>query len=221
MNILTAGRRQVIFVRSGQTSWATENRFVGTTDLELIQVGHEAAIKTAKNLKSLGPTAILTSSLKRAVSTGTAIARQAQLSIRTDDRLLPPQASALVGLSREQILECYGDISQIRAGAPGKARSAGIGEALHDIAFGATKCIHETLAHGPVDEVLVIVTHDLTARAAICVMLDLPIDLWGTFEEMSYCAWSTIEQGRQGWRLKEHNILTSGRGLFAVEDRQS
>jgi glucosyl-3-phosphoglycerate phosphatase len=196
----------VILVRSGHTSWAANGRFVGTKDLDLDRPGIEAAYNTAEQLKLAAPTALLASDLRRAVSTVAALERSTGLSARADVRLRPPTVTACEGLTEEQISARYPAEAAKWLTSRRGARFPGGGESRLEAGTRAADCIIEALAHGSRDEVLVVVTHDVTARAVICKMLNLPDPWWGTFEEISHCAWSTISETKTGWRLIEHNL---------------
>jgi glucosyl-3-phosphoglycerate phosphatase len=199
----------VILVRSGQTPWAADGRFAGARDLDINQQGMEAADNTAQQLKMAAPTALLTSDLQRAVSTAVALERCTGLSAFADARLRPPTATTCDGLTYEQMSVRYPDEYGRWSASQRYAQFPGGGESRHEVGIRAVECILEALGRGSRDEVLIVVTHDITARAVICTMIELPDPWWGVFEEMRHCSWSTIGATRTGWRLTEHNLRRS------------
>ncbi|MSW86630.1 MAG: histidine phosphatase family protein, partial [Actinobacteria bacterium] len=61
--------RRIVLWRHGRTSWNSERRFQGQTDISLDDVGREQAANAARLLTGLKPTAIISSDLERAVDT--------------------------------------------------------------------------------------------------------------------------------------------------------
>jgi broad specificity phosphatase PhoE len=205
-NGLARGRRQVIFLRSGQTAWGADRRFVGNRDIDLDHQGVLAAHYAAKQLGFIRPTAIITSDLQRATKTAAPLEDRTGLSALKDSRLRPLNAPTLEGLTPLQISQRYPGELQTWEDGGSKAQPPGGGESRWEAGRRATECILEALTTGTQDAVLIVVTHDLTARAAICTMLDFLDSQWGTFEELSYCAWSTLDQGRRGWFIGKYNV---------------
>jgi broad specificity phosphatase PhoE len=158
-------------------------------------------------LMALRPTTIITSDLKRATETAAALEHRTGLPALKDGRLRPLSAGSLEGLTPSEIYERYLDEWRTWDEADSETRPPGGGESRWEAGYRASQSILDALAKGTEREVLVVVTHDLTARAAISAMLHLPDPSWDTFEEMPHCAWSTLREGRRSWYIREYNIL--------------
>ena len=206
MRPLVAGRRRVALVRSGPTAWADEGRFVGSNDLDLTALGLSIAEDTAQQLRLLSPTKIVTSDSRRALTTTAALERSTGLTADRDARLRSPNALAWEGLTCRQISSLYPSQSFAWATSTLDVGQASAVESRKDVCVRATASLTETLEQGSPDELLIVVTHDLTARVLISTMLNLPDSMWSTFGEMDHCSWSLLAEERRSWRLTHHNI---------------
>ncbi|MGW2223451.1 histidine phosphatase family protein, partial [Nonomuraea sp. NPDC001684] len=54
----------------------------------------------------------------------------------------------------------------------------------------------------------VVASHGAALRLGICELLGLPEELWPALGGLGNCSWSVLQEGRQGWRLLEHNAGT-------------
>ena len=199
--------RQVVFLRCGQTARSADSQFLGNQDFDINDEGFAAATKAAEQLMLVQPTVILSSDLQRATRTAAALERRTRLVAHRDIRLRPLTAAALEGLTPSEIIERYPDEYWAWEEARGHSRPPGGGESRWEAGRRAADCILEACVRGTDNDTIVVVTHDLTARAAMCAILDLPERYWGMFEEIRHCAWSTLREGRKGWFIGEHNIL--------------
>ena len=77
------------FVRHGETSWNTESRVCGVTDLPLTKFGHEQAVMTGEKILESGIyfDEIISSPLIRARQTAEHISQMTGKPVRIDDRL--------------------------------------------------------------------------------------------------------------------------------------
>jgi len=198
--------RQVIFLRTGQTAGSVSSRYLGSQNLDLNNQGLVAATTAAEQLMLTQPTAILSSGLQRATRTAAALEQRTGLVAHRDIRLRPLDAAALEGLTPSEISERYPEDAQAWQEAHCHNRPPGGGESRSEAGRRAADCILEVFARRTSNGTIVVVTHDLTARAAMCTILDLPDRSWGIFDEIRHCAWSTLREGRQGWFIGEHNI---------------
>ncbi len=78
---------RLFLVRHGQTSWNSDMRAQGHTDIELDEVGERQARQVAEVAADLGIARVVSSDLKRAASTATAIANAAQVPLQLDHAL--------------------------------------------------------------------------------------------------------------------------------------
>ena len=100
-----APRRRVVFWRHGRTAWNLENRFQGATDVPLDEVGLAQAAAAAPALARMGPTAIVSSDLDRAVTTARVLADLTGLDVVEDAGLRETDGGRWQGLTRDEIIE--------------------------------------------------------------------------------------------------------------------
>lgn len=81
------GKTRLYMIRHGQSEGNLYNLFLGHTDLDLTELGHRQAEKTAEYLASLPVDAIYASDLKRAFHTALHTAEKKGLPVRPDPQL--------------------------------------------------------------------------------------------------------------------------------------
>lgn len=72
---MSAQRTRLLLSRHGQTVWHTENRYAGSSDIDLTVTGHAQAHQLSLWCQRARPAAVLSSPLRRAVQTATPSAR--------------------------------------------------------------------------------------------------------------------------------------------------
>jgi glucosyl-3-phosphoglycerate phosphatase len=192
--------------RHGQTAWNLEDRFQGSTDVELDDVGQAQAERAARLLASLEPNVIVSSDLRRAQDTAEALARLVGLPVRLDPRLRETFGGSWQGRTAAELAER--DREAYAAWRSGVDVPAGGGERRTEVAARVCPAIMDAVADVPPGGTLVVVTHGGSARAAIGTLLDLPLDRWAVVGGLANCSWSVLEaseHGTGGWRLVEHN----------------
>ncbi|MBX6383278.1 MAG: histidine phosphatase family protein [Microbispora sp.] len=192
--------RRVVCLRHGQTLWNVEKRFQGHTDIELDEVGIAQAARAASLLAALRPTMIVSSDLRRAYDTASALARLTGLDVAVDKDLRERGGGEWEGLTREEI----------KAGWPVEyeAWEAPGGEDVASVADRVADAIARWAARLDEDGLLVVASHGAALRLGICRLLGLPQELWSALGGLGNCSWSVLEEGRRGWRLLEHNAGT-------------
>ena len=193
----------VVLWRHGQTAWNLEDRFQGSTDVELDDVGRGQADRAARLLASLAPSLVVSSDLVRASATARSLAGLVGLEVRLDERLRETYGGSWQGRTVSEMLET--DRDDYQAWRSGADVPAGGGERRSDVAARVVPAITDALAEVPPGGTLVVVTHGGSARAAIGTMLGLPLDRWAVVGGLANCCWSVLEEVGPGWRLVEHN----------------
>lgn len=189
--------------RHGQTAWNLEGRFQGQTDVDLDEVGVAQAERSASLLAGLAPAAIVSSDLRRAMDTASALARIVRLEVAVEPRLRETHGGEWQGLTNAEIRARYpGGFEAWVHGADLPGEGAETREAVGRRAVAA---IHDALTGICDGETLVAVTHGGAARSAIGSLLGLPQPCWTALGPLSNCCWSVLEQHDGGWRLLEHN----------------
>jgi probable phosphoglycerate mutase len=192
--------RRIVCLRHGQTVWNVERRFQGHTDIALDETGVAQAARAASLLAALQPTMIVSSDLRRAYDTASALGRVSGLEVVVDKDLRERGGGEWEGLTREEI----------KAGWPAEfeAWEAPGGELVTDVAERVAEAILRWSAKTGDDGLLVVASHGAALRLGIVRLMGLPQELWTAVGGLGNCAWSVLEQGRKGWRLLEHNAGT-------------
>lgn len=194
----------MVLWRHGQTAWNLEDRFQGSTDVELDEVGRAQAERSARLLAALGPRAIVSSDLARAADTARALAALCGLEVRLDPRLRETYGGRWQGRTVSELMT--EDRELYTSWRAGEDVPAGGGERRTELAARVVPAITEALGDLADGETLVVVTHGGSARAAIGSMLTLPLDRWAVIGGLANCCWSVLEEiASPGWRLVEHN----------------
>ncbi|GAB3133387.1 histidine phosphatase family protein [Microbispora hainanensis] len=192
--------RRVVCLRHGQTLWNVEKRFQGHTDIALDETGVAQAARAASLLAALRPTMLVSSDLRRAYDTASALGRLTGLDVSVDKDLRERGGGEWEGLTRDEI----------RAGWPVEyeAWEAPGGEDVGHVADRVADAIGRWAARLDEDGLLVVASHGAALRLGICRLLGLPQELWSALGGLGNCSWSVLEEGRRGWRLLEHNAGT-------------
>ncbi|MCT9931022.1 histidine phosphatase family protein [Planotetraspora sp. A-T 1434] len=192
--------RRVVCLRHGQTLWNVEQRFQGHTDIALDETGAAQAARAASLLAALQPTMIVSSDLRRAFDTASALGRLAGLDVSVDKDLRERGGGEWEGLTR----------AEIRAGWPAEfeAWEAPGGELVTDVADRVAEAILRWSAKLGDNGLLVVASHGAAIRLGIARLMGLPQELWSVLGGLGNCSWSVLEEGRKGWRLLEHNAGT-------------
>jgi broad specificity phosphatase PhoE len=102
--------KTVWFVRHGETDWNAEMRWQGYTDIPLNDAGRKQAARAGEALRGRPLKGILSSDLSRARETAEIIAAPHGLPVFTTDKLREVQIGDLEGMTRDEVVERYGDV---------------------------------------------------------------------------------------------------------------
>lgn len=203
--------RRIVFWRHGRTSWNSEQRFQGQTDIPLDEVGIEQASRAAGMLATLRPSLIVSSDLSRAQQTAEPLARILGLPVVLDEGLRETYAGEWEGLQRPDLEAGYGDLLQ-RWSAEPDVRPGITGETRREVAARMVAAVDRALERIGPGEALIVVTHGGAARAGIGAILGLPAEHWSILGVLTNCSWSVlVENGTEygaHWRLQEYNAGT-------------
>ncbi|MEW9533285.1 histidine phosphatase family protein [Microbispora sp. NPDC049125] len=192
--------RRIVCLRHGQTLWNVEKRFQGHTDIALDETGVAQAARAASLLAALRPTMIVSSDLRRAFDTASALARLTGLDVAVDKALRERGGGEWEGLTR----------AEIRAGWPVQYEEwdAPGGETVTHVADRVAEAVLRWAARLDENGLLVVASHGAAIRLGLARLLGLPQELWPVLGGLGNCSWSVLEEGRKGWRLLEHNAGT-------------
>lgn len=192
--------------RHGQTAWNLEERFQGSTDIELTEAGIAQARRAARLLAAVSPDAIVSSDLRRAAATATELAALTGLPVAHYEGLRETYAGLWQGLTHTEIVGRYGD--EYAAWKRGEPVRRGGGELETEVADRAAPVVLAAADKLPDGGVLVVVSHGGTIRTTIGRLLGLDPVSWESLGGLSNCCWSVLGEGVRGWRLNEHNAGT-------------
>jgi broad specificity phosphatase PhoE len=158
----------LLLVRHGQSEWNAAGLMQGQTPhVPLTPLGHAQAEAAAAELARLGPGALISSDLVRAVQTADHCARATGLPIVTAPALREQGYGELEGRPSRDLWDVV-DWTDPHWSAPG-------GESLAEL-HGRVGAFLKTLSAEPPSDVIALVTHGDTIRAAQAVVAGLGPD---------------------------------------------
>ena len=148
----------------------------------------------------MAPAVVVTSDLARAADTARALTDLLGATALPDRRLRELDLGAWQGLTSDEARERFPD--EHAAWRAGQDVPRGGGETYRQAGERAAACLRD---HLPDSGTLLAVTHGGTARAALGVLLELPVTSWGRLVPLGNARWSVLAEGEIGWRLERHN----------------
>lgn len=189
--------RRLVMLRHGQTEFNLGNRMQGQLDTELSDLGRAQAAAAADVLSKRRPLLIVSSDLRRAHATATALAAGTGVSVRLDTRLRETHLGDWQGLTHHQV----------DAVAPG-ARLAWRedaswaphgGESRLDVAARSVPLVAELIAEESrwgdpkePDRPVVLVAHGGLIAALSAALLGLPVANWPALGGMGNASWTQL-----------------------------
>ncbi|GAA4475789.1 histidine phosphatase family protein [Rhodococcus olei] len=208
--------RRLILLRHGQTEYNAGDRMQGQLDTDLSELGRLQAKTVARVLAEREPVAVVSSDLRRARDTATAVGERAGLAVATDERLRETHLGQWQGLTHTQVDERDpGARAAWRADAtwapPG-------GENRIDVARRAVPVVAELAASrtGWGEQPVVLVAHGGLIAALTAALLDLPVDRWPVLGGLGNTSWVQLsgygEPDAVSWRLDVWNASAAVAG---------
>ncbi|MEH3129512.1 MAG: histidine phosphatase family protein [Mycolicibacterium neoaurum] len=205
--------RRLVLLRHGQTEWNAGSRMQGQLDTDLTELGRQQAAAAAEVLAERQPVAIVSSDLRRALDTATALGDRAGVPVRVDQRLRETHLGDWQGLTHIEVDE---RAPGARLAWRDDARWAPHGgESRVDVAARSVPLVDELLVAEPdwgadgSDRPVVLVAHGGLIAALTGALLDLPVDNWPVLGGMGNASWAQLSghpvDGRLTWRLDVWN----------------
>ncbi|WNG80255.1 histidine phosphatase family protein [Mycobacterium sp. ITM-2016-00316] len=205
--------RRLVLLRHGQTEWNAGSRMQGQLDTDLTELGREQANAAAEVLAKRQPLVIMSSDLRRALDTATALGERSGLEVSIDERLRETHLGDWQGLTH---LEVDAVAPGARLAWRDDARWAPHGgESRVDVADRSVPLVTEIVAAQPgwgadePDRPVVLVAHGGLIAALTAGLLDLPVDNWPVLGGMGNASWAQLSghdvAGAIKWRLDVWN----------------
>lgn len=210
--------RHLVLLRHGQTDYNAGSRMQGQLDTDLSELGRIQAVAAAEVLAKRQPLLIVSSDLRRAFDTATALGERAGLPVAVDTRLRETNLGDWQGMTH---LEVDAVAPGARLAWRDDARWAPHGgESRVDVAARSLPLVEELVASqtewgvvdGP-DRPVVLVAHGGLIAALTAALLGLPVDNWPVLGGMGNASWVQISghsepdasAGDLRWRLDVWN----------------
>lgn len=186
---------RVILVRHGETSWSKEDRYLGTSDISLNDLGVKQAKIAAQVLKRKDLNIVYSSMLKRAVDTAEIIAKECAVPLRKDARLNELSFGVWEGLTFAEIKERNPNVWRkwqelLETFSPPKGES--IGELRDRVSSFFCPLINKLK-----DRTIVIVSHEGPIKIILLHALGAPLSSFWRFKQ-NLGAFSTVQYYHHG-----------------------
>lgn len=185
--------RRLVMLRHGQTEYNAGSRMQGQLDTDLTDLGRAQASAAAEILAKRQPLLIVSSDLRRAYDTATALGERSGLPVEVDTRLRETHLGDWQGLT-------HTDVDDIAPGARlawrDDARWAPHGgESRIDVAERSLPLVAELVDSHPEwgidepDRPVVLVAHGGLIAALTAALLGIPVDNWPILGGMGNASW--------------------------------
>lgn len=206
-------KRQLILLRHGQTEYNATDRMQGQLDTDLTELGRTQAKTAAAELATRGPSRIVSSDLRRAYDTATALGEAADLPVAVDERLRETHLGEWQGLTHLDV-DALAPGARLQWRADASVAPPG-GESRIDVAERSVPVVRELVESVPewgTDDAaapIVLVAHGGLIAALTAALLDLPVDRWPVLGGLSNTSWVQLSSHGDvddlGWRLDVWN----------------
>jgi probable phosphoglycerate mutase len=185
--------RRLVLLRHGQTEYNAISRMQGQLDTDLSDLGRNQAVAAAEVLAKRQPLVIVSSDLRRALDTATALSERSGLPLAVDTRLRETHLGDWQGMTH---LEVDAVAPGARLAWRDDARWAPHGgESRVDVAARSLPLVAELVAAqaewgaDEPDRPVVLVAHGGLIAALTASLLGLPVDNWPILGGMGNASW--------------------------------
>ncbi len=207
-----AGVRTLILLRHGQTEWNATDRMQGQIDTDLTELGRRQAKEAARELVSRNAIAIVSSDLRRAFDTASALADHTDLPVVPDPRLRETNLGDWEGLTHLEVDADYpGARVSWRLDA---AYTPPGGESKLEVGARSLPVVRELFTERQdwPGRTIILVAHGGLIAALTAALLDLPPRNWPALGGLANTSWVQLSShgpsiDQPGWRLDVWNAL--------------
>jgi broad specificity phosphatase PhoE len=201
---------RLVLVRHGETLWHRENRYAGTTDVELTPHGRDQARDLAEWAATAALDEVWASTLSRATETARACAAPTGVQLVTDERLRELDFGDAEGLTRQEMGVRFPDAARDFLRDPVRHHLPG-GEDPVRAARRFTSCLQDIAERNTTGRVLV-VAHSTVIRLALCSLIGVELSRYRRlFPALGNCALTEISLDAGDVALLELNTPIDGR----------
>jgi len=202
------GGRTLIIWRHGETDHNASGIWQGQLDTALSAKGRAQARTAAAALAAYSPSMIVSSDLQRAAETARALASQADIPVRYDERLREIHAGLWQGMTAGDVAEQYPK-EQAALLAGEDIRRGVHGESLGQVAERARAAVDELLVDLAPGDCAVIATHGVSGRTIVASLVGLDQSLaWQSIAGLHNCHWAQVGEYARTWRIVAWNVGT-------------
>lgn len=204
------GVRRLIMLRHGQTEWNASDRMQGQIDTELSELGRRQAKDAARELVTRDAIALISSDLRRAYDTATALAEHTGLEVKRESRLRETDLGEWQGLTHVEVDAKYPGARQTWRFDPTFTPPGG--ENKLQVGARGVPVVRELFAERAdwPGRTIILVAHGGLIAALTAALLELPHRNWPVLGGLANTSWvqlsshgPSIEQ--PGWRLDVWN----------------
>lgn len=195
----------VHLARHGETVWHDENRYAGSSDVGLTDLGRAQAETLGRWAAGARPVAVYSSDLSRARITAAPAASVLGLDLHIDPRLREVHFGRGEGLTTAEMREQFPEALAEFHRHPGRSPLPG-GESGLDAVARAWPALEQINARHEPGPVLVVM-HSTLMRLVLCRLLDMPLDRYrSAFPSVVNAAITTISLGSNPPALHAYNV---------------
>jgi broad specificity phosphatase PhoE len=162
---------RIVLVRHGQTGWNKQEKFRGRVDIDLDETGRSQAEAAAKRVSQWEVAAIYSSPLKRAMTTGQALADIVGLTVEPVEGITDMNFGVWQGMSIADVKKTYPEQFHLWCHSPERLEIPD-GETMEDVRRRAVATVEELAARHE-GETIAVVTHRVVCRVLLCYLLGL------------------------------------------------
>jgi probable phosphoglycerate mutase len=200
---------RLYLIRHGETTWNSQFRLQGQTDIELNENGRALAVQTAQALRSIPFTHAITSPLIRAKETAQILLNGRDILLEEDSRICEIGFGDLEGMpTTKEMRDTPGSEFYNFFHAPDQYHPVKGGESLESLIGRAEQFLKELKNRNDLaDGVILISTHGAALRALLAVMRGVPLaDFWQGGVPKN-CAVSIVDLEQDAWLVRAMDRL--------------